>query len=346
MNGMERIGALMQGRLPDRVPVFCNLLDQGARELGMSQREYYSRGAHVAEGQLRMRERYGYDNLWGLFYVAREAEYLGCRRIVWNDEGAPNVGHMVIGDPDAIGRLEIPADLASIPAFAEQLECVRLLKEAAGGRWPVCTAVTASLTLPALLMGMDRWMQLLLLGPAPLRDELLSKCSEFCIRQTAALRAAGADLVAYTNPVASADFLTPRLFGELALPSIRRDIEAIGTAGTVYFCGGGRILPTIEPLLEATGLGAFYLNPYDDVAEAKRLLSGRGLCIAAINDIRLIDGTADEIRADVRRIMAAGAPGGGFLFGTLLMPSLIPEENIRVMVEAAHEFGSYGHADG
>jgi uroporphyrinogen decarboxylase len=345
MNGMARIGALLQGRLPDRVPVFCNLLDQGARELGMTQEEYYSRGAHVAEGQLRMRRKYGYDNLWGLFYVAREAEYLGCRRIVWSDEGTPNVGHLVIDGPAAIERLEIPADLGAIPAFAEQLECIRLLKDAEGGLWPVCTAVTASLTLPALLMGMDRWMHLLLLGPATLRDELLAKCSDFCIRQAAALRAAGADLVAYTNPVASADFLTPRLFRELALPSILRDIEAMGTAGTVYFCGGGRILPTIEPLLAATGLGAFYLNPYDDVAEAKRILSGRGLCIAAINDIRLIDGTAAEIRADVRRIMAAGAPGGGFLFGTLLMPSMIPEDSIRVMIEAAHEYGSYGGAD-
>jgi uroporphyrinogen decarboxylase len=342
MNGMERIGALMQGRFPDRVPVFCNLLDQGAGELGMTQRQYYSRGAHVAEGQLRMREKYGYDSLWGLFYVAREAEYLGCRNIVWSDGGTPNVGHMVIREPEDIGRLEIPADLAAIPAFAEQLDCVRLLKQAAAGRWPVCTAVTASLTLPAILMGMDRWMQLLLLGPATLREALLAKCSEFCIRQAAALREAGADLVAYTNPVASADFLTPRLFRELALPSIRRDIAGTGVAGVVYFCGGGRILPTIEPILEATGLGAFYLNPYDDVAEAKRVLSGRGLCIGAINDIRLIDGSPGEIRDDVRRIMAAGMPGGGFLFGTLLMPAMIPEDNIRVMVEAAHEFGSYG----
>lgn len=77
---MERLGALMQGRLPDRVPVFCNLLDQGARELGMDQETYYSRGAHVAEGQLRLREKYGHDNVWGYFYVGREAEYRAAGR--------------------------------------------------------------------------------------------------------------------------------------------------------------------------------------------------------------------------------------------------------------------------
>lgn len=193
-------------------------------------------------------------------------------------------------------------------------------------------------------MGIDRWMDLFLSGPPALREMLLEKCSEFCARQVAELREAGADLVAYTNPVASADFLTPRLFRELALPSIRRDIDMTGPAGIVYFCGGGRILPTIEPILESTGLGAFYLNPFDDVAGAKRILAGRGLCVASINDIRLIDGSPKEIREEVRRIMAEGAPGGGFVFGTLLMPAMIPEDNIRAMIEAAHEFGSYGHA--
>ncbi|HEY3489280.1 MAG TPA: uroporphyrinogen decarboxylase family protein [Candidatus Deferrimicrobiaceae bacterium] len=342
MTGTERFSALAEGRLPDRVPVLCNLLDQGARELGMTQRQYYSRAGHVAEGQLRMREKYGYDVLWGYFYVGREAEVLGCRKMLWSENGAPNVGHLVIREPEDIERLEIPKDLSAIPAFREQLECIRLLKEAAGGRTPVLSAVTGSVTLPSILMGMDHWMRLLLTGPVSLREELLSKCSDFCTRQVRALREAGADFVAYTNPVASADFLTPRLFRELALPTICRDIEAVGPAGIVYFCGGGRILPTIAPIREATGLDAFYLNPFDDVAEAKRLLAGQGMCIGAINDIRLIDGSPEEIRADVRRIMAAGAPGGNFLFGTLLMPAMIPDDSIRVMIDAAHEFGEYG----
>jgi len=52
MNSMERFVSLMQGKLPDRVPVICNLLDQGAKELNMSIEEYYSKGENVAEGQI------------------------------------------------------------------------------------------------------------------------------------------------------------------------------------------------------------------------------------------------------------------------------------------------------
>jgi uroporphyrinogen decarboxylase len=60
-----------------------------------------------------------------------------------------------------------------------------------------------------------------------------------------------------------------------------------------------------------------------------------------INDIMLIDWNRDQVRAEVKRIIEAGKPGGRFLFGTLVMPYEIPEENIRALVEAAYEYGRF-----
>ena len=76
MTALDILTAAVNGTAAPRIPVFCNLLDHGSHELGMSQREYYSKGEHVAEGQLRLRARYGYDNVWSLFYVGKEAELL------------------------------------------------------------------------------------------------------------------------------------------------------------------------------------------------------------------------------------------------------------------------------
>jgi uroporphyrinogen decarboxylase len=39
--------------------------------------------------------------------------------------------------------------------------------------------------------------------------------------------------------------------------------------------------------------------------------------------------------------MEDGKPGGGFIFGTLLMPYAIPEDNIRAMMTAARQHGRY-----
>ncbi len=343
ITGMERLAAAAQGETSDRIPVFCNLLDQGAKELGIPLKEYYSKGEHVAEGQLRMREKYGYDNLWSLFYVGKEAELLGCRKIIFAEDGPPNVGEMVIRNHDDIARLKVPDDIAAHPAFDEELKCLRILKAEAGGTYPICAYITASMTLPAILMGMEKWMGLLLSGPADLRDELLVKCSDFFRKEITAYRDAGADIFVYSNPFGSTDFLPMKYIDEVSFPWMERDLNPVGTQGVVYYCGGARMNPVIDRVIKRLGISTFYLSPMDDIAEGKRIIGGRALCAGVINDIPLMDWSRDDIRREVGRMLDKGMPGGKFFFGTLVMPYGITEENIRAMLEAAYEFGRYGN---
>jgi uroporphyrinogen decarboxylase len=191
-------------------------------------------------------------------------------------------------------------------------------------------------------MGISGWMELFLCGDPEVRTLLLEKCSLFCRRHIQALREAGTDLIVYTNSVATANFITLPQFKTLALPTILSDLQPVGAEGVIYFNGGGRINPHLKILLEQTGLRAFYINPFDDIAEAKAALGGQALLIAAINDISLILWSEEDIKREVKRIMAAGKPGGGFIFSTLMMPCAIPERNIRVMLDAAYRYGSHG----
>lgn len=339
--GMDRFGALMSGQTPDRVPIVCNLLDQGAKEMGVSLREYYSRGELVAEGQLRMREKYGYDTLLGMFYSALEAEILGCQNIIYADDGPPNVGHLVIRTQEDIKKLHLPDNLDAHPRFRELTTCIGLMKRESAGRWPVLGVVTASFSLPAMLMGIGQWLDLFLNGDPGLRNLLLEKCSQFCSRQIIALRKAGADLIVYVNPVASATFITAQKSRQLALPWVIKDLEEPGASGVVFFNGGGKINPILADLQANTGIGAYYLNPFDDIREARQILGPQALIAGSINDIRLIDWSPEEIDREVERIMQAGKQSGGFIFGTLMMPFRIPEENIRALVAAAIRHGSY-----
>lgn len=337
--GMDRLRAAINGGDCDRVPVFSIMLDQGARELGMTLQEYYSQGEHVAEGQLRLRDKYGYDNLWCLFYVGKEAELLGCKKILFASDGPPNVGDLVIKKREDIHNLEVPRAMKDHPAFAEPLKCMRLLREESNGKYPICVYLTAAITLPAILMGMDRWMDLLLNGPAELRDELLTKCSDFFRAQLEVYRNAGAQVIVYSNPYGSTDILPKKLLKELSIPWMKRDLAGASMDGLVYYCGGAGVNGAMELVARELGFRAFYISPWDDIAEAKRLAGG-ALVGAAINDARLIDWSVSEVRAEVRRMMEAGLPGGHFLFGTLLMPYRIPEENLRALFEAAYEFGA------
>ena len=342
ITGMERLVAAANGTPSDRIPLFCNLLDQGAKELGMSVREYYANGEYVAEGQLRMREKYGHDNLWSLFYVGKEAELLGCRHIVFAEDGPPNVGEMIIKTHDDIHKLQIPDDISMHPAFQEPLKCLRILRREVGGKYPICAYLTASMTLPAILMGMDKWMALLLKGPADVRDELLAKCSRFFQKEIFAYRNAGADVIVYSNPFGSTDFVSMKQFQDLSLPWMEKDLEPVGTHDVVYYCGGARLNAVIDQVRERIGIATYYLSPLDDIAQGKSILAGRGLCAGVINDIKLLDWSREQIRNEVKRILGEGMPGGKFFFGTMVMPYAIPDENIRAMIDAVCEFGSCG----
>lgn len=341
ITGMDRLVAAVNGESCDRIPVFCNLIDQGARELGMPIREYFSDGAHVAEAQVRMREKYGFDNVWGLFYVGKEAELLGCDRIIYAADGPPNVGRFIVRDIKEIENLAVPDNLETHPAFEEPKKCMELLKNEVGGRYPICVYVTSTMSLPIMLMGMEGWMELLFLGPADYRDLLLEKCFAFFVKEVTAYRRLGADVLVYSNPFGSTDTVPMKYFTDHALPWIQREIEAVGAGGMVYYCGMSRLNRVIEPIIEATDFRAFYISPLDDIAEAKSIVAGRGLTCGVINDIQLLEWSEAEIRGNVRRLIRDGMPGGRFLFGTGVMPYHIPEKSIRTMLEAAYEYGQF-----
>jgi uroporphyrinogen decarboxylase len=342
---MDRLLAAIRGEPSDRIPVFCNLIDQGSKELGIPLQRYYSNGEYVAEAQLKMLRKYGHDNVWSLFYVGKEAELLGCRKIQYSTDGPPNIEEYIIQSLDGIDKLSVPPDVLNHEQFAEVRKCLNILHKEVGTTHPICAYITSTMTLPALLMGMEKWLELLFFGPATARDMLLAKCHEFFIKEVAAYRNAGATVLVYSNPFGSTDTVPMKYFMEHSLPWIERDLQAVGTSGMVYYCGMARMNNVINTVLDRTGIGVFYISPLDDLNEARTIINNRVLTCGVINDIRLIDWTEAEVQREVHRILSIGMKTNKFLFGTGVMPLLIPDANIRAMLEAAFKYGVRGKSD-
>lgn len=338
---MDRLVAAIKGEKSDRIPVFCNLIDQGAQTLEMSLKDYYSKGEYVAEAQLKMREKYGHDNLWSLFYVGKEVEPFGPTKVIYSDYGPPNLADYPIKTYDDILKMEVPDDLYSHPSFEETLTCLKLLKQESDGKYPICSYLTASMSLPILLMGFEKWMELLFYGPESVRDELLAKCSLFYKKELEAHRKAGANVLIYSNPFGSTDMVSMKKFDEFVMPWMEKDLEGIDKAGIVYYCGTSPFNNVIDKVITRLGLSVFYLSPLSDVAEGKKIVAGRGLTCGTINDIPIGHWTPQEVKQEVKRIIEAGKDGSRFLFGTLVMPLGIPEKNIVALMEAAIEYGSW-----
>jgi hypothetical protein len=111
--------------------------------------------------------------------------------------------------------------------------------------------------------------------------------------------------------------------------------------GIVYYCGMAPFNSVIAAVREELAIGAYYVSPLADLAEAKATVGTRGLTCGVIDDIGMIRWTPEQTRAEVKRICEVGTPGGHFLFGTGVMPLAVPEGNIRAMINAAFDYGSH-----
>jgi len=74
---------------------------------------------------------------------------------------------------------------------------------------------------------------------------------------------------------------------------------------------------------------------------------GAGLCLVGNVHCGLLDtGRPDEIRADVRRALRQGMPGGGYIFSTSnRVYTGIPLVSYELMLEVWREHGNYPFAE-
>ena len=77
MTSLDRVLTTLRHEEPDRVPLFLLLTMHGAREVGMELEAYFGDAHSIAEGQLRLREKYGHDCLYSILYAALEVEAWG-----------------------------------------------------------------------------------------------------------------------------------------------------------------------------------------------------------------------------------------------------------------------------
>ena len=119
------------------------------------------------------------------------------------------------------------------------------------------------------------------------------------------------------------------------------------TKARIFFHTDGDVYDLVPDLIE---LGVDILNPIQsgagrmsDLVRLKREFGKHLVFCGAIDTQRILPfGSPSEVRAEVRRVIEALAPGGGYMLAAVhTIMNEVPPENILAMVDAAKEFGSY-----
>lgn len=308
MTSLERTLAALSHKEPDRVPLFLNLTMHGARELGISIREYFGNADHVVRGQELLMKKYGNDCLTGFCYGAAEMEAFG-GSVRFYENGPPNAGAPPIRDPEAISSLEVP-DPADCPPLQRVLKATRVLADRYGDSVPVAGVAISPFSLPVMQLGFSRYLDLLL-ADDPLFWDLMEVNGEFCTTWANLQVEAGATAVVYFDPITSPTIIPPGVARRTGCIIAREIIPTI-RSGVAYHLASGRCL-AIADELKASGAVALGVSALEDLNLLKKTFGGDMALIGNLDGISMRRWSHQEAEAMVSEAVSQAAPGGGFI---------------------------------
>ncbi|MHB9129603.1 MAG: uroporphyrinogen decarboxylase family protein [Armatimonadota bacterium] len=137
--------------------------------------------------------------------------------------------------------------------------------------------------------------------------------------------------------------MSPDLFRRFLMPAYERCFSEVLARGLIidfHSCG---CIQEIAPDLVALGVGV--LNPVqvsaNDQARVKRDVMGHTAVLGGINSVVILNGTPDDVRAEVRRAFDIWKPGGGWIAAPDQVVPGAPAANIQALWETCHELAAY-----
>jgi uroporphyrinogen decarboxylase len=335
---MERVLTTLGHKEPDRVPLFLLLTVHGAKEMGLSIREYYSSARNVIEGQVRLRARYGHDCYNGFFYAAAEMEAWGCETHFF-DDGPPNSGPPIVSRACQVSGLVAPR-VRECSRLQEVLHAISGLSEQAAGEVPVIGVAVSPYSLPVMQLGFERYLDWQFEAPEAI-DRLWRINEEFCVEWANAQLQAGATAVCYFDPLASPTITPPEVYRRTGWRVAKRCLARIA-GPTATHLASGRCLPVINDLAR-TGTAAIGVSAIEDLSEVKRACAGRLTVIGNLNGIEMRRWTPAQAEAAVKAAIAQAAPGGGFILSDNHgeIPWQVSEDTLMAISEAVRRWGEY-----
>jgi len=338
MTSLQRVLTTLGHQEPDRVPFFLLLTMHGAKELGMSIKEYFSKAGNVVEGQLRLRAKYRHDCIYNFFYAPLEIEAWG-GGVVYHEDGPPNSGVPFIKDIQDIKNLEIP-DVKTTPCLTKVIESASLLKQKVGDDAPIIGVVMSPFSLPVMQMGFDKYIELMYEHP-DLFQHLMKINEEFCVQWANAQLEAGTTAICFFDPVSSTTITTKEMYLKTGFKVAKRTIARIKGPTATHMASGG-CLAIVDDIAQ-TGTAIVGVSKHESLLSLKEACRNKLTILGNLNGIEMRRWTPEEAEKIVKDAISDAGPGGGFILSDNHgeIPWQVPDEVLMVISEAAHKWGQY-----
>lgn len=336
---VEDLRTCAAGGVPSRVPALCLGEEFDVELYDVDYRDYIVSVEHQVACQLQAVATFDYD--WILLHPD---DYIEFEPLGIQTQGEARIPPAAVkclpAQRETLSGLKLP-DPESAGRMPVHLAALGGIKAAHGDNLVVAGRCAAPFSATALLYGISDALMLLFDDPQLFRDTqefMVDLMSMWGVAQIAA----GADAIWLGDCVASSGFCSPKQYREFAVEPARRVAEAIKAAGgVVIYHAGDHSLPHLE-------IGADYFDIINvgeaiDLAEVKAAIGNRVCLSGNAHPIRLMNcHDLDEVAAETARIVAAGKPGGAYVFNTGEgVPRQVQPEVIQTMIQTVKANGAY-----
>jgi uroporphyrinogen decarboxylase len=338
MTSLQRVLTTLGHREPDRVPFFLLVTMHGAKELGLSLKEYFAKPEYVVEGQLRMRAKYRHDCLYNIFYASIEVEAWG-GNVIFREDGPANSGIPIINKPEDIKRLQ-PPSIKESACLLKVLKTTEMLKARVGDEAPIIGVVMSPFSVPVMQMGFDKYIELIYEQPE-LFEHLMKVNEEFCVAWANAQIEAGATAIGYFDPVSSPTIIPRDLYLQTGFLVAKRTLARI-KGPTATHLASGRCLFIVNDVAQ-TGTAIIGTSVLEDLAETKAACKGKLTVLGNLNGIEMRRWTPAQTETAVKEALAKAGPGGGYILADNHgeIPWQVPEDVLMAISNAVHKWGQY-----
>ncbi len=335
MNGLERIAAAMSGQVADRRAVALTLSLYGAKLTGCPLKRYYRDSIAYAEGQLAAFERFGSDVVYSPFALALEGEALGCA-VKWHERQPPAIAKPLSRGPGVVDLDKI--DFDGQPFYRYAIGVVERLARDLNGRAALVAVATSPADIPALLFGVESWLDMLLFDPEA-AALLLASAGRYFARFANSLLEAGATAVALPSVFLNPSVVSVNIAKRLPIPAMREAFAQV-RGPLILHHGGVPIAPFLPLYREMPNTIGFVLDPRDKFQQARALIGADLLLIGGVDGPALDGRAPDQAEAEAQAALRAMDGDARSILATAAadIPWSASEETIAAIPRAAGEY--------
>ena len=343
MTSLERCLAVLNGEIPDMLPVVPQCFMVAVKTAGYKIGEVNHSGKLMAKAHIISQEKYGYDSCVVDFDVASIAEALGAKVIFRDDEPAVvDEDEQVLKDLRDVYELGEP-DPFKIGRLNEWLEATRILVEEIGKDvFVMGRADQGPFSLACLLRGTTQFMMDLMIEDKKLINEVLDYCRRACVLFAKAQKDAGAHATSIGDALAGPNMISPEMYREFAFEPERRlveEVQAYGIPFSIHICGN---TDAIISDMGATGAKILEVDWQLDMQKAREEVPLSTVLMGNINpSFPLVHGTPQDVEDAVKNVITATKGRSLFVSSGCAMGSNTPEENFKALIAATRKYGSY-----